>query len=241
MQTIQPGRYRHFKGGEYRVLGTARHSETLEEMVVYQALYGERSLGAPGGHVERARRARRLQRPALYLHRPMTDYQLIRSNRRTIALQITRDARVVVRAPLYASETDIRRFVESHRAWIESHLARQRAHAAAYPAPTPEEESALRIRAKAVLPGKVAHWAAVMGVQPTGVKITAARTRFGSCSAENSLCFSLRLMHYPDECVDYVVVHELAHIRHKNHSRAFYQEVARYLPDYAAREAKLRG
>ena len=80
-----------------------------------------------------------------------------------------------------------------------------------------------------------------MGVQPTGVKITAARTRFGSCSTKNSLCFSLRLMRYPDECVDYVVVHELAHIRHKNHSRAFYQEVARYLPDYAAREAKLRG
>ena len=62
----------------------------------------------------------------------MTDYQLIRSNRRTIALQITRDARVVVRAPLRASEADIRRFVESHRAWLESHLDRQRAAEQAY-------------------------------------------------------------------------------------------------------------
>ena len=105
----------------------------------------------------------------------MTDYQLIRSNRRTIALQITRDARVVVRAPLRASEADIRRFVESHRAWLESHLDRQRARADAYPEPTPAEEERLRALAKAVLPGKVAHWAAVMGVQPTGVKITAAR------------------------------------------------------------------
>ena len=222
MQTIQPGRYRHFKGGEYRVLGTARHSETLEEMVVYQALYGERGLWV---------------RPAA-----MWNEHVERDGyRRTIALQITRDARVVVRAPLRASEADIRRFVESHRAWLESHLDRQRARADAYPEPTPAEEERLRALAKAELPGKVAHWAAVMGVQPTGVKITAARTRFGSCSAKNSLCFSLRLMRYPDECVDYVVVHELAHIRHKNHSRAFYQEVARYLPDYAAREAKLRG
>lgn len=171
----------------------------------------------------------------------MTDCQLIRSNRRTIAIQVTRDARVVVRARFAQARRDIRRFVRESPGMVESHLARQRARADAYPEPTPAEEERLRALAKAVLPGKVAHWAAVMGVQPTGVKITAARTRFGSCSAKNSLCFSLRLMHYPDECVDYVVVHELAHIRHKNHSRAFYQEVARYLPDYAAREAKLRG
>jgi predicted metal-dependent hydrolase len=79
-----------------------------------------------------------------------------------------------------------------------------------------------------------------MGVRHSGVKITSARTRFGSCSAKNSICYSLYLMQYPPEAVDYVVVHELAHIRHKNHSPAFYAEVARWLPDYRRRQAMLR-
>ena len=86
----------------------------------------------------------------------MTDYQLIRSNRRTIAIQITRDARVVVRAPLRASEADIRRFVESHRAWLESHLDRQRARADAYPEPTPAEEERRTKRVLNRLRGKKA-------------------------------------------------------------------------------------
>ena len=87
----------------------------------------------------------------------------------------------------------------------------------------------------------MAHYAEWMGVTPTGVKITGAKTRFGSCSAKNSLCFSLYLMAYPDAAVDYVVVHELAHIRHKNHSPAFYAEVARVMPDYRERRKLLKG
>jgi predicted metal-dependent hydrolase len=72
------------------------------------------------------------------------------------------------------------------------------------------------------------------------VKITAARKRFGSCSGRNGLCFSLYLMQYPPEAIDYVVVHELAHITHKNHSPAFHSLIARYLPDHKARRAMLK-
>ena len=92
-----------------------------------------------------------------------------------------------------------------------------------------------------MIPGRVEHFAARMGVRPTGVKITSAKSRFGSCSGKNSLCFSWRLMAYPPEAVDYVVVHELAHITVKNHSRAFYRLVEQYLPDWRERRELLKG
>lgn len=169
------------------------------------------------------------------------DYTLIRSSRRTMALEITRDGRLLVRAPQRASQAVIDRFVASHADWIAAHLEKQRQRAQAHPPLTEDELAALRQKARDILPGRVAHYAERMGVTPTGVKITGAKTRFGSCSAKNSLCFSLYLMAYPDAAVDYVVVHELAHIRHKNHSPAFYAEVARVMPDYRERRKLLKG
>ena len=112
---------------------------------------------------------------------------------------------------------------------------------AAHPEPTAEEEARLRTLAREALPRREAHFAALMGVEPAGVRITSARTRFGSCSGRNSLCFSWRLMAYPPEAVDYVVVHELAHITVKNHSPAFYRVVERYLPDWRQRRELLKG
>ena len=79
-----------------------------------------------------------------------------------------------------------------------------------------------------------------MGLRPAGVTITGAEKRFGSCSAKNRICFSWRLMQYPEEAVDYVVVHELAHILHKNHGKAFYACVEEVLPDWRARRALLK-
>ena len=162
-------------------------------------------------------------------------YEIIRSRRRTAALEVTREGRVLVRAPMAMPEAEIARFAAAHAAWLERAQARVQARQEAYPPLTDVQIAALRQRAGEVLPGKVAHYAALMGVVPASVKITAARTRFGSCSGKNGLCFSLYLMRYPEAAIDYVVVHELAHIRHHDHSPAFYAEVSRIMPDYKER------
>ena len=167
-------------------------------------------------------------------------YSVVRSSRRTLAIEITRDCRVLVRAPRRVSAAEIERFVAKNSRWIGEHLARQQRRAAAHPEPDAAEQAALIRKAKEILPGRVACYAALMGLSPAGITITSARTRFGSCSPKNRLSFSWRLMQYPPEAVDYVVVHELAHIVHKNHSAAFYALVERYLPDWKARRALLK-
>ena len=170
----------------------------------------------------------------------MSGYTVIRSRRRTLALQVTKDCRVVVRAPLYAAGDDIDRFVAEHEAWIAAQLARQAQRLTQHPPRSPEEQGVLRQKARLTLPPLVHFWARQMGVTPTGVKITSARKRYGSCSGKNSLCFSCFLMNCPEPAIDLVVVHELCHIRVKNHGPAFYALLERYLPDYRERKKLLR-
>jgi len=172
----------------------------------------------------------------------MTDYTVIRSSRRTLCLEITGDLTVLVRAPRRCSDRRVAAFVADHEDWLREHMAiaRQRRDAAFARQVSPEEEQALRRLAAEVIPQRVAVWGRQMGLTPTGVKITSAKKRFGSCSGRNSLCFSWRLMQYPAEAVDYVVVHELAHIRHHNHGAAFWALVEHTMPDYRVRQALLR-
>ena len=172
----------------------------------------------------------------------MVDYTLIRSSRRTLGLEITADLQIVVRAPKRCSQRQIADFVARHEDWIRDHLAIQqrRADAAAARAVTPAQEAELRQQAKAYIPQRVALYAPLVGVTPAGVKITSAQKRFGSCSGKNRLCFSWRLMQYPPAAIDYVVVHELCHIHHHNHSAAFWAAVAAVMPDYKQRQALLR-
>jgi len=170
----------------------------------------------------------------------MEPYELIRSRRRTLALEITAEGRLLVRAPTRLSKARIDAFVESHAAWIETHLAAQREKAAHRPpAPTPAEIEALKARAREELPPRVAYWSEKMGVRPSGFRVTAARKRYGSCSGKNSLCFSCFLMRCPPEAVELVVVHELCHIREKNHGPGFYELLERYLPDWRERKKLL--
>ena len=170
----------------------------------------------------------------------MREYILKRSRRKTLALQINRKCEIIVRAPLHLSKKKIDGFVAAHDEWIEKNLAKISVENAKNPEPTAEEIAELRRRAKEYLPERTAYFAKLMGVEYTSVKITSAKTRYGSCSGKNGICYSLYLMQKPIEAVDYVVVHELAHTVHHNHSAQFYQLIEKYMPDYKERNRLLK-
>ncbi|MEG0767714.1 MAG: SprT family zinc-dependent metalloprotease [Clostridia bacterium] len=168
-------------------------------------------------------------------------YQLIRSNRKTLALEVKPDLSLVVRAPAWVELDDIDRFVFGKAEWIAKHTRQMEQRGTYAPeALTQVEIDALCRAAREKLPERVRYYSQIMGVTPTRLTITHAKTRYGSCSARNALCFSYLLMCKPDDLIDYVVVHELAHIVQKNHGPAFYALIARWMPDYQARQRRLR-
>lgn len=160
--------------------------------------------------------------------------QLIRSRRRTISMEI-RDGEVIVRAPLRASNREIQKFIDEHEAWVRKHLnkAAERQERLALIEPlTAEELADIMRRAKAVIPERVAFYAEQIGVDYGRVTIRHQKTRWGSCSAKGNLNFNCLLLLAPPEVLDSVVVHELCHRRHMNHSKQFYALVEAAFPDY---------
>ena len=158
----------------------------------------------------------------------MVDYKIVYSTRKTLAVQITRQGEVVVRSPKYVSKKRIEEFVFLHEGWIASHLEKVKNRISSEKELSPQEVSALKEKAHLIIPQKVKYYSDIMGLYPVGIKITSAKTRYGSCSGKNSLCFSLYLMQKSEEFIDYVVVHELAHIKYKNHSKQFHEFVAKF-------------
>lgn len=158
-------------------------------------------------------------------------YQLIRSTRKTISIQITRDGELVVRAPRSMGRGEIDRFVESKRGWIETHLRQMEPDV---PKMTEAEFEELVRQALEVIPKVMARFAPVVGVTYGHITIRNQRTRWGSCSTKGNLNFNCLLLRAPQDVLEYVVVHELCHRKHMNHSAAFWDEVAAILPDYKA-------
>jgi len=169
----------------------------------------------------------------------MMEYKIVRTKRRTVGLCVTKDLQVVVRAPLHYAAALIDVLVREHEDWILRQMEKI-AQAKPKRVLAEEEIAYLKRAAKEYLPQRTAHFANAMGVQPSSVKITSAAARWGSCSGRDGICFSYRVMMLASELVDYIVVHELAHIRQKNHSAAFYREVAAVLPDYKERQRRIR-
>lgn len=167
------------------------------------------------------------------------EYKIIYSKRKTVAVQVTPDGEVLVKAPKGTEKKHIEETVIRYSDWIEKAQKKVLGKKIGMKKASAEEEKLLRKKAKELLPEKVNYYSDLLGVKPTRLTITGARTRFGSCSGKNSISFSFYLMRFPEEAVDYVVVHELCHIIHHNHSKEFYKEIEKILPDYKKRKKLL--
>lgn len=167
------------------------------------------------------------------------NYRIIRSDRKTVSIQITPLGEILVRCPRRMPGRMIQAFVESKTAWIEKHLSAL----ADQPSPPPlsdREIRELRRQAAQRLSEKAAFFAPLVGVDYGKITIRMQRSRWGSCSGRGNLSFNCLLALTPEKVQDYVVVHELCHRLEMNHSQAFWSQVERVMPDYREPKAWLK-
>lgn len=176
-----------------------------------------------------------------------TDYEitLIRSRRKSLAIEITPELQVVVRAPARMPVREINAFVQEKNDWIRAHLqqmAEKKRLREQYreQALSKEELQELATQAMKLIPQKVHYYAQIIGVTYGRITIRNQRTRWGSCSGKGNLNFNCLLLLMPEEVLDYVVVHELCHRKEMNHSARFWEEVEKILPDYRQRRKWLK-
>ena len=175
----------------------------------------------------------------------MIQYQLIRSSRKTIGMQVKPDGTVVVRAPYLAPKWDIDRFVLAHEDWVRKQLAKQAKARAAVGDPkvmTAEQFNRLKKLAKQYIPGRIEHFARLAGVshKVKSVSIRCQKTRWGSCTAKGDISMNCLLMLAPKEVLDSVAAHEVCHLLEMNHSSRFYAHVLRIYPEYKKHNAWLK-
>jgi predicted metal-dependent hydrolase len=159
---------------------------------------------------------------------------VIKSSRKTISIELKTDE-ILVRAPKRMCDDEIQDIIAKKRSWIEKHylVMQERQNNFKQLAPyTKEELNELTEKARTVIPQKVKEYAERIGTDYGHITIRHQRTRWGSCSSKGNLNFNCLLMLFPDEVIDSVVVHELCHRKHMNHSAAFYREVETVFPQY---------
>ena len=170
--------------------------------------------------------------------------QVIRSARKSIGLEIKAGGEVFARIPARFSDWELKRFLEEHKGWIFDKLrlsTERKENRKAVEAPRMEEMTAAEIaRMKERFLERVRHYSGLMGITFGRITVRNQKTRWGSCSEKGNLNFNYLLYFLPKELLDYVVVHELAHRRHMNHSGEFWAEVEKYFPEYKECRKKLK-
>jgi len=163
------------------------------------------------------------------------NYIIKKSNRRSLSMHVTDEHTVLVKAPKGTPTYVVEEFIKEKKDWIVNQITRienQTKLASSLGPLTQEDIKAIKKKAKVLIPERVEHYAKLSGITYKKIFIRLQKTRWGSCSAEGNLNFNCLLALMPMEILDSVVVHELCHRRHMNHSRAFYTEVLSIFPDY---------
>lgn len=165
-------------------------------------------------------------------------YTLIHSNRKSYAISISPEGQITVRVPLQTREEEIRHILTDRQHWIITKYLEIQKQQAVRPVSnlTDIQRTSLTKRyitaAKEYIPKRVSYFQQFTGGTYNRITIRDQKTRWGSCSARGTLSFNWRLMLAPPTILDYVVVHELCHLTHMNHSAAFWQAVEAVYPDY---------
>ena len=166
------------------------------------------------------------------------EYTVVRSRRKSIAISV-RDGKVIVKAPMSVDNAVVESVVEKHKRWIANHLEKSNRKLEKMCVLSPERIRGLKAEADIYFRSAVESYSKIMGLNCGRVRITSAEHRYGSCNSKGNICFSYRLMLYPEAAREYVVVHELAHLIEMNHSPRFYKIIEKYMPDYKQRKKLL--
>lgn len=166
-----------------------------------------------------------------------------RSKRKSAAIKITADMQIVVFVPLYVSENEIERMVISKSKWIDEHMLKVQStidERGKLEKITFEQVKELADQAVEYIPKRVKYYAEKENFVYNKITIKNLVSRWGSCSTKGNLNFNCLLMLTPDYVIDYIVVHELCHLREMNHSEKFWAEVEKIMPDYQRAELWLK-
>lgn len=154
----------------------------------------------------------------------ISEYKLIRTRRLSVSLQIKKGGEIVVRAPILYPKYLIDKFVKSKEKWLSKRLAEQKKLA------KPRMKFCTEAELKELIKQNISKYADLMGLQPKSLRFTSVRSYWGSCAPTGVISFNLKLIETSPEAVEYVVVHELAHLRWRGHGIRFWELVNKYYP-----------
>ena len=158
-----------------------------------------------------------------------------KSRRRSIAVSVLPDNRVLVKAPYGTPESMVQEFLITKKSWVTNQIEKQNREAQKAKELgllSDDEIKQIKKKARKVLPERVEYWAEKIGVSYGRISIRLQSSRWGSCAQNGNLNFNCLLVLMPPEILDSVVVHELCHRKFMNHSKDFYAEINRVFPDY---------